>query len=225
MIKKTEATMRQILICSPSEKPRQALAGEIRVLNIASEVVETGDFADIPEYLNTERFSAIVADEPTTEQRTLLSAVCGGTPLFYLTREPFAADNAQTFQKPFRLSVFLTALIAAAAQFEQSDDAAFYLGNWKFNFAAKTLTFKDAEIKLTEKEADLLNYLHRRDAPVDRETLLRDIWGYGAGVSTHTLETHIYRLRQKLEKTGITFLAGANDGYRLVCSPERQYAP
>lgn len=217
--------MRQILICSPAEKPRQALAGEIRVLNIASEVVETGDFADIPEHLNAERFSAVVVDEPTAEQRALLSGIGGETPLFYLTREPFAGDGAQVFQKPFRLPVFLTALIAAAAQFEQSDGAAFYLGKWKFSPAAKTLTFKDAEIKLTEKETDLLNYLRRRNAPVDRETLLRDIWGYGAGVSTHTLETHIYRLRQKLEKTGIAFFAGNGDGYRLVCSPDASPSP
>lgn len=211
--------MRQILIYSPAEKPRQALAGEIRVLEIAQEVVETPSFDEAVSFLQNERFSAVIADDPTPEQHLLLSSVRCGVPAFYLMSRPFPADDVQMFQKPVRLPVFLTALVAAAAQFEQSDDASVFLGKWKFNFAAKTLTFKDAEIRLTDKEAALLNCLHRHDAPVDRETLLREIWGYGDGVSTHTLETHIYRLRQKLETTGISFTIANGEGYKLLCAP------
>ena len=110
----------------------------------------------------------------------------------------------------------LTAIIAAAARFEQSDDSAVTIGLWKFSSAGRVLTFDNQEIRLTEKEAALLDYLRRKDAPVDRDTLLRDIWGYGEGISTHTLETHIYRLRQKLDNTGLTFTAGGTDGYKLV---------
>ncbi len=210
--------MRQILIYSPAEKPRQALAGEIRVLEIAQEVVETPSFDEAVSFLQNERFSAVIADDPTPEQHLLMSSVRGGVPAFYLVSQPFPAEDVQMFQKPVRLPVFLTALVAAAAQFEQSDDASVFLGKWKFNFAAKNLTFKDAEIRLTDKEAALLNCLHRHDAPVDRETLLREIWGYGDGISTHTLETHIYRLRQKLETTGITFTIANGEGYKLLCT-------
>lgn len=210
--------MRQILIYSPQEKPRQALAGEIRALEIAQEVVETASFDEAVSFIKNEVFSALIIDDPTPEQHQLLSAVKNGVPVFYLTAQPFEAEDVQTFQKPVRLSVFLTALIAAAAQFEQSEDASVALGCWKFNFAGKTLSYKNTEIKLTEKEAAILNYLYGCDKPVDKETLLREIWGYGEGVSTHTLETHIYRLRQKLETTGITFLTGSGEGYRLVCA-------
>lgn len=210
--------MRQILIYSPREKPRQALSGEIRVLEIAQEVVETSSFDEAVNFIENEAFSALIIDDPTPEQHQLLSAVKNGAPVFYLTAQPFEAEDIQTFQKPVRLSVFLTALIAAAAQFEQSEGASVALGRWKFNFAGKTLSYKDSEIKLTEKEAAILNYLYGCDKPVDKETLLREIWGYGDGVSTHTLETHIYRLRQKLETTGISFLTGSGEGYRLVCS-------
>ncbi len=210
--------MRQILIYSPAEKPRQALAGEIRVLEIAQEVVETPSFDEAVSFLQNERFSAVIADDPTPEQHLLMSSVRGGVPAFYLVSQPFPAEDVQMFQKPVRLPVFLTALVAAAAQFEQSDEASVFLGKWKFNFAAKNLTFKDAEIRLTDKEAALLNCLHRHDAPVDRETLLREIWGYGDGISTHTLETHIYRLRQKLETTGITFTIANGEGYKLLCT-------
>lgn len=126
------------------------------------------------------------------------------------------AEEAVVYQKPFRLSAILSAIISAAARFEQSDKASVDIGFWRFNFTGRVLSFKDREIKLTEKEAALLNYLFRQGKPVDKETLLREIWGYGDGISTHTLETHIYRLRQKLEETGISFSAGNADGYRLL---------
>ena len=57
------------------------------------------------------------------------------------------------------------------------------------------------KIRLTEKETSILKYLYRAgDRPVGRDTLLGEVWGYNAGVTTHTLETHIYRLRQKIER-------------------------
>jgi DNA-binding response OmpR family regulator len=55
-------------------------------------------------------------------------------------------------------------------------------------------------VRLTEKETSILRYLYRAgQRPVPRETLLQEVWGYNSGVTTHTLETHIYRLRQKIE--------------------------
>lgn len=208
--------MRRILIYSSQEKPRQALAGEIRALDIADEVDEISSFEEIKTLSEQESFSAFIIDEPTPEQMRQLSETPNKSPFFYLAAQPIATDKGQFIQKPFRLSVFLPALIAAIAQFEQSDHASVFLNGWKFNFAARILSREDEEIKLTDKEAALLNYLHARTEPVDKETLLREIWGYGEGISTHTLETHVYRLRQKLEATGITFSAANGDGYRLI---------
>lgn len=208
--------MRRILIYSLQEKPRQALAGEIRALNIADEVDETASFEEIKTLTEQESFSAFIIDEALPEQIRLLTDLLTKVPVFYLAGQPFTPENGQYVQKPFRLSVFLTALIAAIAQFEQSDHACVFLNGWKFNFAGKILNRENEEIKLTDKEAALLNYLYNQPEPVDKETLLREIWGYGEGISTHTLETHIYRLRQKLETTGITFSAANGEGYRLV---------
>lgn len=209
--------MRRILIYSLQEKPRQALAGELRALEIAQEVDETSSFDEVVDLLKRENFSALIIDSPLQEQIARLSQLCEKIPVFYLAEQPFSTPGGQFFQKPFRLSVFLPAIIAAAAQFEQSDHASVFLGDWKFNFAGKVLSRDNTEIRLTEKEAALLNYLRNCSDPVDKETLLREIWGYGEGISTHTLETHIYRLRQKLETTGITFSAVNGDGYRLIC--------
>ena len=209
--------MRRILIYSLQEKPRQALAGEIRALNIADEVDETASFEEIKTLTEQESFSAFIIDEPMPEQMQQLAKIPSKAPFFYLAAQPLATGEGQFVQKPFRLSVFLPTLIAAIAQFEQSDHASVFLNGWKFNFAGRILSCEDEEIKLTDKEAALLNYLYNQPEPIDKETLLREIWGYGEGISTHTLETHIYRLRQKLETTGITFSAANGDGYRLIC--------
>lgn len=209
--------MRRILIYSIQEHPRQALAGELRALDIAEEVDETASFEEVKTLSEQESFSAFIIDEPTPEQMRQLAEIPSKAPFFYLAAQSLAADKGQFVQKPFRLSVFLPVLIASIAQFEQSDHASFFLNGWKFNFAGRILSRENEEIKLTDKEAALLNYLHAQTEPVDKETLLREIWGYGEGISTHTLETHIYRLRQKLEATGITFSAANGDGYRLIC--------
>src|SRR6478609_8352322 len=74
------------------------------------------------------------------------------------------------------------------------------------------------KIRLTDKEASILKYLFRAgDRPVARDVLLNEVWGYNAGVTTHTLETHIYRLRQKIEKdpTNAAILITDRGGYRL----------
>ena len=209
--------MRRILIYSSRELPGQALAGELRALDIADEVDETASFEETISLSEKESLSAFIIDEATPEQIRRLEELPAKASVFYLSAQPFAPKNGQVVQKPFRLSVFLTALIAAVSQFERSDHASVFLNGWKFNFAGRILSRGNEEIKLTDKEAALLNYLHNRQTPVDKETLLREIWGYGEGISTHTLETHVYRLRQKLEATGLSFSAETGDGYRLVC--------
>lgn len=63
----------------------------------------------------------------------------------------------------------------------------------------KILIYKDQQVELTEKEVAILDMLAHSDKDVSRDELLSHIWGYQEGLETHTLETHIYRLRQKLE--------------------------
>ena len=103
--------------------------------------------------------------------------------------------------KPFRFAVLLARIRAHLRSHEQSEDAVFSVGPYEFRPAAKMLLGpKDKKIRLTEKETNILKYLYRAGAkPVSREELLTEVWGYNAGVTTHTLETHVYRLRQKIE--------------------------
>jgi DNA-binding response OmpR family regulator len=116
--------------------------------------------------------------------------------------------------------VLLARLRAQLRQFELSYDATFPIGPYTFRPSAKMLVNPEAnrKIHLTEKETAILKYLYRvGDRPVPREVLLDEVWGYNAGVTTHTLETHIYRLRQKIEAdpSGPRLLLTEGGGYRL----------
>jgi DNA-binding response OmpR family regulator len=122
--------------------------------------------------------------------------------------------------KPFRLNVLLARLRAQLRQHEQSEDAVFTIGPYTFQPAAKLLIdANERKIRLTEKETAILKYLYRAgDKVVSRDTLLGEVWGYNAGVTTHTLETHVYRLRQKIEAdpSNAKILVTETGGYRLV---------
>ena len=123
--------------------------------------------------------------------------------------------------KPFRLNVLLARIRAHIRQHEQSEDAVFVIGPYSFQPSAKILieTATEKKVRLTEKETSILKFLFRAgDKPVTRETLLDEVWGYNAGVTTHTLETHVYRLRQKIEKdpSNAAILITEPGGYKLI---------
>jgi DNA-binding response OmpR family regulator len=123
--------------------------------------------------------------------------------------------------KPFRLGVLLARIRAQLRQFEASDDALFTIGPYSFQPAAKLLvdSGRNRKVRLTEKETQILKYLYRAgNRTIGRDTLLDEVWGYNAGVTTHTLETHVYRLRQKIERdpSKAEILITEPGGYRLV---------
>src|ERR1700712_444759 len=99
--------------------------------------------------------------------------------------------------KPFRFAVLLARIRAQLRQHEQSEDATFTIGPYTFKPSQKLmLDQKGAKVRLTEKETAILRYLYRAgQKAVPRETLLQEVWGYNSGATTHTLETHVYRLR------------------------------
>jgi DNA-binding response OmpR family regulator len=122
--------------------------------------------------------------------------------------------------KPFKFAVLLARIRAQLRQHEQSEDAVFTIGGYTFKPASKVLLDeKGGKVRLTEKETSILKYLYRAgEKVVTRDVLLHEVWGYNAGVTTHTLETHIYRLRQKIEKdpSNSELLVTEAGGYKLV---------
>ncbi|MEX1036287.1 MAG: response regulator transcription factor [Sneathiella sp.] len=122
--------------------------------------------------------------------------------------------------KPFRIGVLLARIRAQLRQHEQSEDAVFTIGPYSFRPANKLMLHKETgqKVRLTEKETAILKYLYRAgNKVVTREILLNEVWGYNAGVTTHTLETHIYRLRQKIEMepSDAKIMVTEPGGYRL----------
>jgi DNA-binding response OmpR family regulator len=122
--------------------------------------------------------------------------------------------------KPFRFAVLLARIRAQLRQHEASEDAVFNIGPYTFRPSSKLLVNpKGNKVRLTEKETAILRYLYRAgQRPVSREVLLQEVWGYNSGVTTHTLETHIYRLRQKIETDAVcpAILVTESRGYKLV---------
>jgi DNA-binding response OmpR family regulator len=122
--------------------------------------------------------------------------------------------------KPFRLNELLARMRAQLRGYDSSEDAVFKVGPYLFRPSAKQLhdPVRGKRIRLTEKEAAILKFLYRAGGrPVPRNVLLNDVWGYNNNVTTHTLETHIYRLRQKIEPNPAEtrLLVTEAGGYRL----------
>ena len=150
------------------------------------------------------------------------------TPVILLTAQTGDADQILGLDsgandyvaKPFKLSVLLARIRSQLRQHEQTEDATFAIAHFRFRPAAKLLLdeAKKKKVRLTEKETSILKFLYRAgEKAVPRETLLTEVWGYNPAVTTHTLETHVYRLRQKIEKdpTAAKILLTEPGGYRL----------
>lgn len=119
--------------------------------------------------------------------------------------------------KPVRLGALLTRVEDMLAA---TPTVAAMLGPWRFDPAARLLEAADGrKVRLTDKEAAILDHLRRSGGVVARDRLLAEVWGYSAAVTTHTLETHIYRLRRKIEAdpAHASLLITEPGGYRLAC--------
>ncbi|MGH6888495.1 MAG: response regulator transcription factor [Rhizomicrobium sp.] len=148
-------------------------------------------------------------------------------PIILLTAHDSDSDVIEGLQsgandhisKPFRFAVLAARIHAHLRNHEQSEEAVYRIGPYTFRPSAKLLLDpKGKKIRLTEKETNILKHLYRSGSTVARETLLHEVWGYNPAVTTHTLETHIYRLRQKIESNpgAAQILITESGGYRLV---------
>ena len=223
---------RRILIVDDDAALRQSLAEQLE-LHAEFTSVECDNATRAREVVAGERFDAILLDVglPDMDGRELCRLLRrdGVTvPIVMLTGADSEADTVLGLDagandyvtKPFRLGVLLARLRAHLRQSEQSEDAVYTIGPYTFRPGAKLMTDAGGrrKVRLTEKETAILKYLYRAgDRVIGRDKLLGEVWGYNAGVTTHTLETHVYRLRQKIERdpTRAEILVTEPGGYRL----------
>jgi DNA-binding response OmpR family regulator len=129
------------------------------------------------------------------------------------------AGAVDYLMKPLRLNELLARLNAQLRAFDASEHATFMIGRYSFRPSTKQLTDRTGlRLRLTNKEVEILKFLYKAgEEVVTRSTLLDKVWGYNSGVTSHTLETHIYRLRQKIElnPADCQMLVTAQGGYRL----------
>ncbi len=224
--------VKKILMVDDDEDLREALADQL-VLTEEFDVFEAGDGAAGLERAKEAIYDLVILDVglPDMDGRELCRLMrkqgvkC---PIVMLTAHDTDADTIlgldaganDYVSKPFKFPVLLARIRAQLRQHEQSEDAVFTLGPYTFKPSSKMLIDEaDKKIRLTEKETNILKFLYRaQDGVVAREVLLHEVWGYNAGVTTHTLETHIYRLRQKIEPdpSNARLLVTESGGYRLV---------
>ena len=226
------AQTKKILLIDDDVDLREALS-ELLIMTDDFDVFEGGDGAEALEKIKQQAYDMVVLDVglPDIDGRELCRLIrkqgvkC---PILMLTGHDTDSDtilglNAGAndyITKPFKFPVLLARIRAQLRQHEQSENAIFTLGPYTFKPAVKMLlTGDDKKIRLTEKETNILKFLYRAtEGAVPRDTLLHEVWGYNAGVTTHTLETHIYRLRQKIEPdpSHASLLVTESGGYRLA---------
>ncbi len=224
--------LKKILLVDDDEDLREAL-GEQLVMTEDFDVFEAGSGSEAMKRAKESIYDLVILDVglPDTDGRELCKLLrkqgvkC---PIVMLTGHDSDADTIlgldsganDYITKPFKFPVLLARLRAQLRTHEQSEDAVFQLGPYTFKPAMKLLLTEDEKkIRLTEKETNILKYLYRApDGVVARDVLLHEVWGYNAGVTTHTLETHIYRLRQKIEPdpSNARLLVTESGGYRLL---------
>lgn len=134
-----------------------------------------------------------------------------------LAMEAGATDH---LAKPFNTTVLLAKLRSHLRQHELTENAVCLVGPYTFAPADKLLINEDGKrISLTATETRLLRYLYRtRGRAVSHKQLLRDVWSYASDAESHTVEVHMFRLRQKLDWGGGngSLIVSGKDGYRLV---------
>jgi DNA-binding response OmpR family regulator len=226
------SNLKKILLVDDDDDLREALSEQL-VMTEDFDVFEGTDGHDAMDKVKAGLFDLVILDVglPDMDGRELCRLMrkqgvkC---PVLMLTGHDSDSDTIlgldaganDYVSKPFKFPVLLARIRAQLRQHEQSEDAVFQLGPYTFKPAMKMLlTEEDKKIRLTEKETNILKYLYRAtEGVVARDVLLHEVWGYNAGVTTHTLETHIYRLRQKIEQdpSNARLLVTESGGYRLV---------
>ena len=226
------AQLRKILLVDDDEDLREALSEQL-VMTEDFDVFEAGNGSEAMARIKEGLYDLIILDVglPDTDGRELCRLMRKQgvkSPVLMLTGHDSDADTILGLDagandyvtKPFKFPVLLARIRAQLRQHEQSEDAVFQLGPYTFRPPMKMLITEDErKVRLTEKETNILKFLYRSsDGVVPRDVLLHEVWGYNAGVTTHTLETHIYRLRQKIEAdpSNARLLVTESGGYRLV---------
>ena len=224
---------RRVLVVDDDEDLRQLLAEQLQIHEeFVTDTVESG--AEAINITKEQYYDMILLDVglPDMDGREVCRVMRRNgikSPIIMLTGADTDADTILGLDagandyvtKPFRIGVLMARLRAHVREHEQSEYAVFQIGPYTFRPAAKLMLDNETnkKVRLTDKETAIIKFLYLAgERVVGRDVLLGEVWGYNAGVTTHTLETHVYRLRQKIERdpSNAVLLVTEPNGYRLV---------
>ena len=223
---------RKILVVDDDEVLRESLVEQLSLYE-EFDIAEESTGAKGVQLARHGRIDLLIMDVglPDMDGREAVKLLRKGgfkAPVIMLTGQDSESDTVLGLEagandyvtKPFRFAVLLARIRAQLRQHEQSEDAVFAIGRYSFRPSAKVLVDERGQkTRLTEKETAILKFLYRAgEKVITRDVLLHEVWGYNSGVTTHTLETHIYRLRQKIERdpSKAELLVTEVGGYKLV---------
>jgi DNA-binding response OmpR family regulator len=220
-----------LLVCQ-DDNLRVSLAEQLRTYE-EFQIIESSGAVEAIQLSEKTNFDAIVLDSES-QDINCFSAVrlirsSGSEAIIIMMMGNDAIGNKDLYEevglsdyviRPFRFNKFLEILRARIRQREQGEINLISIGPYIFQPARSLLTYdKGHKIRLTEKEVAIIKYLYKsKNLVVSRESLLEEVWGYKAAITTHTLETHVYRLRHKIEVDpyNATILVTEPGGYRLI---------
>ena len=206
--------MPNILLISDNEKFFEDLSNQISYHIPDFMVVTEEDTGVIPDM--------IIVDEDTEKLRELHKKQLQVPTILLLSSGADAGDTeaSNIVYKPLVLNNFLNLLQAGINIYENSSDGYLNFNQYELRPSKKEiLNLRNGEvIKLTEKEVAIIKYLYKaKDKIVSKNELLQEVWGYSPEATTHTIETHIYRLRQKVEHEDMSaqIILTSDGGYQL----------
>ena len=120
-------------------------------------------------------------------------------------------------QLPTKFSKLLEKINIEFLKLQFNKKSKINIGKYIVDLNSRYLIFNDQKLKLTEKEADIIIYLYKSNLPVKINQLQKEVWGFKSKLETHTVETHIYRLRKKILEIfkDNDFIISKKNGYKI----------
>jgi len=119
--------------------------------------------------------------------------------------------------KPIKIGELIDKINVVFIQKKYNFQSQLNIKSYILNINSRVISFKGDELKLTEREIDIILFLNEKQLPQSVDNLQNEVWRYSSTLETHTVETHIYRLRKKIKTTfkDDNFILSLKEGYKI----------
>ena len=170
-------------------------------------------FFDIKNYVNKEDFFQDLKKNNILAQSTI---VTNSIDYFKSDNKNIDKRNILVFKDlPIQLSIIIDQINIQLIKQRYDFQSKINIKNYNLNLNSRKISKNEKDLKLTEREIDIILFLNKQKEPKTIEVLQKEIWHYSSDLETHTVETHIYRLRKKIKDkfNDDSFIQSKKDGY------------